>query len=114
MTFLYLAALVVSIIGMIVLDRRFRLFFWVSPARATVVLAAGVLVFLVWDLFGIGAGVFFRGEHPGVLTGVLLAPELPLEEVFFLVLLCYTTMNAYSGFLRWSERRRAVAPEADR
>lgn len=100
MTFLYFGALLVSIAGMVVLDRRFRLFFWAAPVRAGIVLALGVAFFLVWDVAGIAVGVFFRGEHPGVMTGIQLAPELPLEELFFLVLLCYTTMNAYSAAAR--------------
>ncbi len=29
------------------------------------------------------------------MTGLQIAPEVPLEEVFFLALLCYLTMNVY-------------------
>ena len=88
----YLAALLVSLTGMIVLDRRFRLFFWRDARRAATVLALGILFFLFWDLVGIGSGVFFRGETP-YMTGLQFAPELPIEELFFLALLCYLTMN---------------------
>lgn len=105
MSFFYLAALAISITGMIVLDRRFTLFFWRDGRRATVVLAIGVLFFVVWDLFGISAGVFFRGQTE-FMTGVLLATELPLEEIFFLVLLCYLTMNVYGAAVRIIEKRR--------
>jgi hypothetical protein len=35
-----------------------------------------------------------------LLLGVQLAPELPLEEVFFLALLCYTTMNLFAVLTR--------------
>lgn len=105
MGFLYLGALLVSLTGMLVLDLRFRLFFGAAPVRAAIVLVTGIAFFLAWDLAGIGAGVFFRG-NPGLLTGVLLAPELPLEEVFFLTLLCWTTMNAYGW---WDARRRRAA-----
>lgn len=100
MSFVYLGALLVALAGMVVLDLRFRLFFAVASARAAIVLVLGIAFFLVWDLTGIGAGVFFRG-NPGLLTGVLIAPELPLEEVFFLALLCYLTMNVYG----WSSSR---------
>jgi lycopene cyclase domain-containing protein len=109
MSFLYLGGLLVALTGMVVLDRRFRLFFAVAPVRAAIVLVAGIAFFLAWDVAGIGAGIFFRG-NPGLLTGVLIAPELPLEEVFFLALLCYTTMNAY-GWL--SSRRRIETPAGD-
>gem|GEM_PF-117002 len=101
MNLLYLAALLVSITGMVVLDVRFRLFFAAAPLRAAIVLVVGVAFFLAWDVAGITLGIFFRG-NPDLLTGILLAPELPLEELFFLILLCYTVMNAYTGLPRFS------------
>jgi len=96
---LYLLALLISLAGMVVFDRRFTLFFWKDARRAGIVLAAGVLFFLVWDLFGVGLGIFFRGETD-FMTGLLVAPEVPLEEVFFLTLLCYLTMNIYGALTR--------------
>ena len=100
MTLLYLSALLVSIAGMIVLDLRFKLFFAIAPLRAAIVMIVGVAFFLAWDVAGISLGIFFRG-NPGLLTGILLAPELPLEELFFLTLLCYNTMNVYGFLSRW-------------
>jgi lycopene cyclase domain-containing protein len=99
MGFLYLAGLLVGLSGMGVLDLRFRLFFPRGPLRAAAVLVLGIAFFLAWDLAGIGAGVFFPGGA-GIVTGVLLAPGLPLEEVFFLALLCYAAMNAYGALTR--------------
>jgi lycopene cyclase domain-containing protein len=93
MSWWYLAALSVSIAGLLVLDARFRLFLFVAPLRALLVLAIGVAGFLAWDLLGIGAGIFFEGNRR-LLVGIDLAPQLPLEEVAFLVLLCETTMVA--------------------
>ncbi|PVZ96318.1 lycopene cyclase domain-containing protein [Amnibacterium flavum] len=96
MGFLYLGGLLVSLVGMVVLDRRFGLFFWRDARRAAVVLVAGLVLFLVWDLIGIATGVFFRGET-SVLTGIQLAPELPLEEPVFLALLIYTAMDVFGA-----------------
>jgi lycopene cyclase domain-containing protein len=96
MGFVYLAALLVSLFGMVTLDRRFRLFFWRDVPRAAVTLLVGVVFFLIWDVVGIDLGIFFRGET-SFMTGVLVATELPLEEVFFLALLCYLTMNLLAG-----------------
>ena len=96
MIVLYLAALLIALTGMVVLDRRFGLFFWRDARRAAIVLAVGIAFFLVWDLAGIGLGIFFRGETE-FMTGMQLAPELPLEELFFLTLLCYLTMNVYGA-----------------
>jgi lycopene cyclase domain-containing protein len=101
---LYLAGLLVALTGMVVLDVRLRLFFRVAPLRAGVVMLAGIVFFLIWDLAGIGLGVFFRG-NPELLTGVQLAPELPLEELFFVALLCYTTMNLFALLTRAVEHR---------
>ena len=105
MPLLYLAALLVALTGMVVLDRRFRLFFWRDARRALIVLLVGLVFFLAWDLAGVGLGIFFRGET-AFMTGLQVAPEVPLEEVFFLTLLCYLTMNVF-GWL--SKPARAVS-----
>jgi lycopene cyclase domain-containing protein len=103
---LYLLALVVALTGMVLLDRRFRLFFWADARRAAIVLALGVVFFLAWDAAGIGLGIFFRGET-SFMTGFVIAPELPVEEVFFLTLLCYLTMNAVGAATRVLAGRKA-------
>lgn len=108
MGLLYLAALAIALTGMIVLDRRFRLFFWRDARRAAIVLVAGLVFFLVWDLAGIGLGIFFRGETD-FMTGLQIAPELPVEEVFFLMLLCYLTMNLFAAAGMLVSRRGARA-----
>ena len=111
MGLIYLAALAVSLTGMVTLDRRFHLFFWRGPVRAAVILVVGVAFFLVWDVFGITLGIFFRGET-SFMTGILVGPELPLEEVFFLCLLCYFAMNLFAGvglaLAAAADRRRAA------
>ena len=108
MGLLYLLALLVALTGMVMLDRRFRLFFWVDPRRAAIVLLVGVAFFVVWDLAGIGLGIFFRGET-SFMTGLQVAPELPVEELFFLTLLCYLTMNLFSLLNRTVARADAGA-----
>ncbi|WP_199182395.1 lycopene cyclase domain-containing protein [Cryobacterium sp. Y11] len=92
MSYWYLLTLLIALSGMVLLDWRLRLFFWRSARRATLVLGLGVVFFLGWDLLGIGLGIFYRGDT-ALMTGVQLAPELPLEEPFFLIFLCYLTMN---------------------
>ncbi|CAN5364457.1 hypothetical protein BH10ACT7_BH10ACT7_16270 [soil metagenome] len=106
MTFLYLAALAIALTGMVVLDRRFGLFLWRDARRAAIVLIVGVLFFFVWDLAGVGLGIFFRGET-AFMTGAQVAPEVPLEELFFLTLLCYLTMNVYGFSTRGSSPSRS-------
>ena len=108
MSFLYLAALCVTVLGIGLLDYRHRLAFWGGAAiRSGVIVVASVAFFLLWDVVGIATGVFFRGSGPW-MTGVLLGPELPLEEVFFLVVLTYSTLVSYVWASRvWAGRTRA-------
>ena len=108
---IYLAALLVSLGCMLLLDCRFRLFFWRDALSAAIVTAVGFTFFLLWDVAGIANGIFFRGD--GVIaTGLLLAPELPIEEPVFLVFLVVCTMVIYSGAARILERRRRRPAEA--
>ncbi|HXR44019.1 MAG TPA: lycopene cyclase domain-containing protein [Pseudolysinimonas sp.] len=99
MTWLYLAGLLVGLAGMVVLDARFRLFFWRAPVRAAIVLVLGLAFFLIWDAAGIGLGIFFPGRS-AIVTGALIAPGMPVEEPVFLALLCYLTMNVYGALTR--------------
>lgn len=94
--FTYLAILLFLLVCMALCDWRWKLSFFLYPRRATVLSVAVVGAFLLWDGLGILTGTFFRGDTP-YMTGVLLAPELPLEEVFFLFFLTYLTINLTSG-----------------
>ena len=110
---LYLLGLLVALTGMVVLDRRFRLFFWRDAVRAVVILPVGIAFFLVWDLFGIGLHIFFRGET-SFMTGLQVARELPVEELFFLALLCYLTMNLVAGVPLLVDRALSVTQARSR
>ena len=110
----YLGALLVSLGGLAVIDRRWRLAFWAEPRRAALTVGIGVVGFLLWDVAGLLLGIFARGESPH-MTGLLLAPELPVEEAVFLTLLCYNALLVWRGLDRWRGRRgpaRAQGREA--
>lgn len=107
---IYLACLLAVIGCMALLDRRFRLFLWRRPGVGALVLAVGLAYFLAWDVWGIVAGVFLHRESP-YMTGLLVAPQLPVEEVFFLLFLSYLTMVLFTGAVRILEHR---AERADR
>lgn len=101
MSWVYLAALLVSLAGLATLDKRFQLAFWYDTRRTVTVLVAAVIVFVVWDALGIGFGIFFHGGSPYTLP-LRLAPEFPLEELLFLVLLCYNTLLVWrAGEKKW-------------
>ena len=105
MSFIYLGLLVFSEIGVNFLDFRFKLALGHSLRAGLLALGSGVGFFLLWDLAGISAGIFFEGAK-GLLCGVQLAPQLPLEELFFLLLLCHSTLVLFATVSRWVARRR--------
>jgi lycopene cyclase domain-containing protein len=107
--FLYLGALLLSLGGLATIDRRFRLAFWSHPRRTALCLAIGVAGFLLWDVGGLLLGIFARGESPH-MTGLLLAPDLPVEEAVFLTLLCYVALLAW----RWFDQQAALRARAGR
>jgi lycopene cyclase domain-containing protein len=91
MRWLYLACLLVSLAGMVAIDRRWRLFLFAAPRRAAATLACGVVFFLLADVAAILLGFYGRGQSPA-LSGIEIAPHLPIEEVVFVTFLCHLTM----------------------
>ncbi len=96
MSFAYLTILLVATGCMVLCDWRWRLAFFLDARRALVLSIGMVGAFLLWDALGIATGTFFRGDSP-YMTGVNLAPEMPLEEPVFLFFLTYLTINLTTG-----------------
>ncbi|MDN4160273.1 lycopene cyclase domain-containing protein [Nocardioides abyssi] len=112
MSVLYLLSTIVPTVCMGLVDRRWRLFLFRPgvAVRALVVVAVGTVVFLVWDLIAIGTDMYHRGESDA-MTGIELAPELPLEELFFIVFLCYLTMVLHQLFRLVLARASSRTPD---
>lgn len=102
-SFIYLTALLISISGLATLDYKFKLAIAKSKRYLCLILIP-VVFFLTWDLAGISAGIFFRGNATH-LTGFLLSTELPLEEIFFLILLSYSALLLLKAFTRLEKRK---------
>ncbi|QPK83886.1 lycopene cyclase domain-containing protein [Corynebacterium qintianiae] len=96
MHLVYLTFLLVTIGCMMLCDWRWKLAFFLDARRATLLTVSVVALFLLWDAAGIATGTFFRGDSP-FMTGIELAPEMPVEEPIFLFFLTYLTMNLTSG-----------------
>lgn len=94
MQYTYLAALLVSFAGMMTIDYRYQLAAFSHPTRTMKVVAAGVGLFVVWDMLGIALGIFFSGRSD-YMSGWYLAPEFPVEEIIFLTFLCYFVLVIY-------------------
>ena len=91
----YLAILIVSLVGLYLLDRTHKLAFTVDAKRSLLSMLPAFILFLLWDIAGIASGIFFRGENT-LLTGIQIFPEFPIEELFFLALLCYSTLIVFT------------------
>lgn len=89
--FLYLATLLVSLAGLAALDRKHKLAFAKNPRAAAIAIGIPYLIFVFWDICGISLEIFFKGDST-FLTGLMVAKDFPLEELFFLALLCYSTL----------------------
>lgn len=105
LSFIYLGALLFSIAGLALLDFRHKLAVAKTPRYLCLILIS-VVFFLIWDVAGIQSGIFFRGdaEH---MTGLLLSNELPLEEVFFLIVLSYSSLLLLKAFGRREAKRHS-------
>ena len=101
----YLAALLVSLAGLGFIDWRHRVAVFADARRTLATVGIGVAVFLAWDLAGVELGIFFRGDSR-YLTGIQVAPEVPLEELFFLTLLVYQTLLLWLALSRRFASRR--------
>lgn len=99
MQWFYLLALLVSIAGMAIIDWRYKLAFWHDRRRTVLTLAIAIGIFIAWDILGIVLGIFFHGGSKFTLP-IRLLPEFPIEELFFLLLLCYCTLVVYQGASR--------------
>ncbi|MFZ2176861.1 MAG: lycopene cyclase domain-containing protein [Rhodococcus sp. (in: high G+C Gram-positive bacteria)] len=80
------------------------------PARAVRAIVPVALLFLVWDVLAIAAGVW--SFNPRYVTGVELPGRIPVEEVLFFVvvplcaLLTYGTVESLLQRIPWHGRTR--------
>lgn len=80
---------------MVLCDLRWKLAFFRDFKRAALLCLISVTLLIIWDFAGIASGTFYRGSS-AYMTDIELAPELPLEEPFFLFFLTYLTINIVS------------------
>ena len=105
----YLAILIVSLLGLYLLDRTHKLAFTVDAKRSLISMVPAYVLFLIWDIAGIATGIFFRGQNT-LLTGIQVFPEFPIEELFFLALLCYSSLIVVT----WVQKTLTARESGDR
>jgi len=92
----YLIALLFSLLGLGSIDWRHKLAFFSDARRTVYVLTIALVFFVLWDLAGIRLGIF-RSGHSAWMSGFYLAPQFPVEELFFLFLLNYLALLIFRG-----------------
>jgi lycopene cyclase domain-containing protein len=102
----YLTCLVLLLALFVCIDYVRKLAFFYDAKRTIKTVVSGVGIFLLWDVLGIVFGIFFTGESR-YDSGILLAPELPLEEIFFLTSLVYMTLLLIRELERFYDVRRS-------
>lgn len=95
-SYLYLLLLVVSLTGLFTIDHRWKLVYFAHKKATLLSLLAGVVFFSLWDIAGVMLDIFFIGQTK-YLSGLTLAPDFPLEELFFLLLLSYNALIVWAG-----------------
>lgn len=90
----YLIALVATIFCLALIDHRLKLAYFKDRARTLKTLVTAVIIFTIWDVAGIVLNIFYIGSN-SVLTGIRIG-QFPLEEVFFLIVLCYSALLMFT------------------
>jgi lycopene cyclase domain-containing protein len=93
--FLYLAAILVSFLGVLTFDYRFQL--WLPARRLLAVVALTVPLFLCFDLLGAARGWFASNPH---LNSLIVPPGIPLEEPLLLAFLTVLSVSLYRTVAR--------------
>lgn len=92
----YFLILLISILGLVCLDYRFGLALFLHRIATLKTLAIMIGGFLLIDIVGIAKSVFSTNSKY-VVGLYIFSPNLPIEEVLFLLLLCYSTLLSYLG-----------------
>lgn len=96
MRYLYLASILFSFSGLLLLDWRYHVaLFW--RRRTALQLVLSIFTFLlIWDIALVGTKLYWT--KPQYVTGWHIGtPNLPVEEIGFLLFLSYLTLLAW----RW-------------
>ncbi len=92
MKYTYLAILIFSIFGMFLADKKYRLVFFKNHRAAVWSIGIVMSLLIAIDIIGINWLIF--STNPAYVVGLYIGSEnLPIEEFFFLFLLCYFVLN---------------------
>lgn len=92
--YFYLLILLISLTGLALADWRYHLAFFNKPKAAIKTIIGTMTILLIGDIIGIEWRIFSTNQL--YVSGLHLgSPNLPIEEIFFLFLLCYSSLTFY-------------------
>lgn len=96
----YILVLFFSIGGMWFLDKKYQLVFYHNKRGALLSISTVMGLLLLFDILGVIKGIFATNQQ--FVTGLyIVSPNIPIEELCFLFLLCYVTLSLYGLIIRW-------------
>lgn len=102
MRILYLALLTTTLGCLGLIDYRLKLVLFADRKRALRSLVYAVIFFSLWDIAGILLGIFYIGPSQA-LTGLGIG-QFPLEELFFLMVLCYNALLLFCALQKYRKQ----------
>ncbi len=92
--YFYVIILILSIGGLLLADRRLRLAFWHNKIASTKAVGYTMLLLLIFDVAGVINKIFSTNQDYVVRINII-SPNIPIEEIIFLFMLCYVTLILY-------------------
>lgn len=89
----YLLFIIIVMLCLFLVDYRYKLVYFSQKKQAVRSVFVAVCLFIVWDLLGIILRIFYIGSSNHLLG--LRIGQFPLEELFFLTLLCYQSLLVF-------------------
>lgn len=92
--YFYILVLIISICGLLLADWRYGLVFWHDKLASAKAIGFTMLLLLIFDIAGIINNIFSTNQNYVVKINII-SPNLPVEEILFLFMLCYVTLISY-------------------
>jgi lycopene cyclase domain-containing protein len=98
--FTYVVCLLLTLLALGTIDYHYQLAFFGHCRTTLLTLSSAVILFLLWDIAGVQLNIFYAGLTRFTLH-IFIWPNIPIEEIFFLTVLCYLPLLS----MRFWERR---------
>lgn len=86
--------LIIGISGLLLADRHYKLALFGNTLSCLKTITATVMLLFIFDIIGVINGVFFT-NYKYVVGIYIFTPNLPIEEILFLMLLSYFSLIVY-------------------